>query len=76
MAHSYNNRDYSDITLKFADREIKAHKVILCTNSQYFKKLCGAGSQFEVRVATGSLAYEVCLHSTGKQSHRDRTQRR
>lgn len=42
----YRNKDYSDITIKFSGREIPCHKVIICTQSEYFKKLCGKGSQF------------------------------
>ena len=44
----FNKPDYSDITIKLKDRELKCHKVILCTNSDYFAKLCGAQAQFEV----------------------------
>lgn len=42
----YKNKDYSDITIKFSGREIPCHKLIICTQSKYFEKLCGKGSHF------------------------------
>lgn len=49
----YNNPDYSDLTIVLKDgREIKVHKNIMCTN-EWFKKACGAHSQFAVS-CTGS----------------------
>ena len=44
--HFYKDDEYSDITIKFSDREIPCHKIVICTQSEYFKKLCGKGSQF------------------------------
>ena len=51
MAYSifFNQEDYSDITVKFSGREIHCHKMIICMHSEYFKKLCGPGSQFAER---------------------------
>ncbi|KAF7195228.1 hypothetical protein HII31_03434 [Pseudocercospora fuligena] len=45
----YNQPEYSDVTIRFSNREIFCHKVVLCTSSEYFKKLCGPGSQFVER---------------------------
>ncbi|EME79247.1 uncharacterized protein MYCFIDRAFT_204749 [Pseudocercospora fijiensis CIRAD86] len=42
----YNQPDYSDVTIRFSGREVFCHKIILCTTSEYFKKLCGPGSHF------------------------------
>ncbi|KXT07708.1 hypothetical protein AC578_10174 [Pseudocercospora eumusae] len=42
----YNQPEYSDVTIRFSNREVFCHKVILCTSSEYFKKLCGPGSHF------------------------------
>ncbi|KAF2207738.1 hypothetical protein CERZMDRAFT_88214 [Cercospora zeae-maydis SCOH1-5] len=42
----FRDKEYSDITIKFSGREIPCHKVVICTQSEYFKKLCGEGSQF------------------------------
>ena len=42
----FNEKAFSDITIKFADREIPCHKVTLCSNSEYFRKLLGPDSPF------------------------------
>lgn len=42
----FNKDDLSDVTIKFGSREYKAHKMIICSQSQYFKKLCGTDAQF------------------------------
>ncbi|GIZ36720.1 hypothetical protein CKM354_000018700 [Cercospora kikuchii] len=42
----FKDKEYSDITIKFSGREIPCHKMIICTQSDYFKKLCGTGSRF------------------------------
>lgn len=44
----YNKPDFSDVTIKFSGREIYCHKLILCTESAYFAKLCGPGGHFAV----------------------------
>lgn len=44
--HFYKDDEYSDITIKFSGREVPCHKMVICTQSEYFKKLCGKGSQF------------------------------
>jgi len=36
MAAFYDNPQYSDITIKFAQHHIRAHKVILAQQSKYF----------------------------------------
>ncbi|KAF2207737.1 hypothetical protein CERZMDRAFT_102004 [Cercospora zeae-maydis SCOH1-5] len=38
--------DYSDVTIKLSDREIPCHKAVICTQSEYFQKLCGKDSPF------------------------------
>lgn len=43
----FNNSNFSDLTIKFSGREVKCHKIILCT-SEYFQELCGPSSRFEV----------------------------
>jgi len=40
--------DFSDITIKFSNREIKCHRVILCARSEYFKEMIGSGICFAV----------------------------
>ena len=45
----FDNVAYSDITIKFGDREVKAHKSVLCTKLEYFEKLFGETSKFKVR---------------------------
>lgn len=44
----YNKPEYSDVTVKWSGREIKAHRMVLCGRSEYFKKAIGPGSQFKV----------------------------
>lgn len=45
-ADFFNKNAYSDITISFGDRQFKAHKFILCSQSDYFKKLCGPNTGF------------------------------
>lgn len=42
----FDTNELSDITIKFSGREVKCHKVILCSASEYFQGLCGARSRF------------------------------
>jgi hypothetical protein len=45
-----NDADYSDLTLRLSDgREIKVHKLVICKQNEYFRKLCGVTSSFKVR---------------------------
>jgi hypothetical protein len=45
----YNDAEYSDLTLKLSDgREITVHKLVICKQNEYFRKLCGATSSFKV----------------------------
>jgi hypothetical protein len=45
----YDNPDYSDLAILLSDgRKIHVHKLVLCNNNEYFKKLCGVGSRFSV----------------------------
>lgn len=48
IADFFDQEAYTDITIKFSGRETKAHKIILCSNSEYFKRLCGPDSKFKV----------------------------
>ncbi|SMR59299.1 unnamed protein product [Zymoseptoria tritici ST99CH_1E4] len=40
MSKWFDRDTLSDITIKFGDKEVKCHKVILSTRSEYFTKLC------------------------------------
>ncbi|KAH9826075.1 Broad-Complex, Tramtrack and Bric a brac [Teratosphaeria destructans] len=42
----FDQEAYSDITVKFGERQVKCHKMILCTKSEYFKNICGPGKLF------------------------------
>lgn len=44
----WNSARFSDLLIKFQDREIKAHRFVLCDSSAYFDKLCGPESPFLV----------------------------
>jgi hypothetical protein len=51
----FNDADFSDLTLKLSDdREIKVHKLVICKQNEYFRKLCGPTSSF--KVSTSSLS--------------------
>jgi hypothetical protein len=55
----YNNPDHSDLAIQLSDgRKIHVHKLVLCTNNQYFKRACGVAIQFAVH-AINSIA--VCI---------------
>ena len=46
MTSHYNNEEYSDVVIKSGQREFKCHKIIICSKSEYFKRLCGPSSRF------------------------------
>lgn len=48
VSHLFNQDDYCDVTIKFSGREIKSHRMVLCEQLDYFKKLCGPRSKFAV----------------------------
>ncbi|KAK4544582.1 hypothetical protein LTR36_004154 [Oleoguttula mirabilis] len=45
-ADLFNKDAFSDIKIKFGSRQFKAHKIVICRQSQYFNKLCGPDTQF------------------------------
>lgn len=44
-ARLFDNADYSDITIRIGDTQLKCHKLVICS-FEYFEKLCGARSHF------------------------------
>jgi len=48
----FDNARFSDLIIRFADREIKAHRFVLCEQSEYFNKLCGPDSPFFVGLSS------------------------
>ncbi|KAK5116593.1 hypothetical protein LTR85_009218 [Meristemomyces frigidus] len=42
----FDQEAYSDIIIKYGTKQLKAHKMIICSKSDYFKKLCGPDSRF------------------------------
>jgi hypothetical protein len=45
----FNKGDYSDLTIKLSNgSEVKVHKIIVCQQNEYFRKLCGPNSHFAV----------------------------
>lgn len=42
----FDQPEYADVTVSYSGRKTSCHKIILCTSSDYFKKLCGPGSHF------------------------------
>lgn len=56
----YNDAEYSDLTLRLNDgREVKVHKLVICKQSEYFRKLCGAASSFKVRSHLSTMRPKV-----------------
>ena len=45
-AEFFDNLAYSDVIVKFGTREIKCHKLILCTRSEHFKAMVGSSAKF------------------------------
>ena len=68
MAPFYDNPRYSDITIKFAQHQIRAHKVILVQQSKYFATAFFSGFQ----VNTSSAMNDARLTPPGciKPCHR------
>lgn len=52
----YDQNAFSDVVIKFGTKQIKAHKIILCTRSEYFKKAIGPDSSFKVCVRNLTLS--------------------
>ena len=44
----FNSELFSDLTIKLGEEKVKCHKIVLCQNSEYFRKLLNNG--FQVRV--------------------------
>lgn len=45
----YNQESFSDLTLKLSNgATIKVHKAVICSQNEYFNKLCGPESRFAV----------------------------
>ena len=47
-ADFYGEPAFSDMTIKYSGKELKAHKIILCTRSKYFRQAFGEGGKFKV----------------------------
>lgn len=39
----YVSKDYADVTITCQRQEFKAHKFVLCAQSEYFQKMFGSG---------------------------------
>lgn len=42
----FNSEKHSDLTIRFGEKEMKAHKIAVCSQSKYFAKCCEG--QFQV----------------------------
>lgn len=51
----FNQPTYSDVIISFSGRRIYCHKLILCSKSEYFKKLCDPDGGFSVRAGNDDL---------------------
>ncbi|KAK5118754.1 hypothetical protein LTR85_007960 [Meristemomyces frigidus] len=43
----FDDPKYSDVSIKFGDQVVKAHKAVICKRLEYFEKLCGRTSKFK-----------------------------
>lgn len=43
----FNSASFSDILIQFSGREIKAHRIFLCSRSAYFEKALSPDAQFK-----------------------------
>lgn len=66
MTSAYNDNTYSDVTIKFSEREIHCHKLVLCQASDYFKALCSPDSKF-VESGQGVIELQYVLFSLRQQ---------
>lgn len=58
----YNNPEFSDLCLQLKDgREIKVHKLVLCTRNKYFNTMCGPSSAFAVSSNYESLENDTVV---------------
>lgn len=61
-ADLYGDTTYTDLTIKFSGKTLRAHKVILCRRSKYFERALGSVGAFKVRLS--SAAYTSSAKST------------
>ncbi|KAF2207559.1 hypothetical protein CERZMDRAFT_102242 [Cercospora zeae-maydis SCOH1-5] len=54
-ADLYNQPAYSDVIISFSGRRVYCHKLVICSKSEYFKKLCDQNSGFSVRPSDEEL---------------------
>lgn len=58
----YNQESFSDLTLKLGNgATIKVHKTVICSQNEYFNKLCGPESRFAVRTTKQRVLPETSL---------------
>lgn len=60
MRQFYKQSDFADVTIKFGDKKIPAHRVILCARSTYFKKALGPASPFQVHLPLPRVGFQLC----------------
>ena len=50
ISRLYDCDQFTDLTINFSGRKVKAHRVVLCIQSEYFSKLCNPDSGFTVNL--------------------------
>lgn len=60
----FNDEASADITIKYADKEIRARRWILIMRSEYFKRILAPKTAFKVRIAQRISAPELLLTSS------------
>ena len=55
----FNSRSFSDVVIRFSGREIKAHRIFLCSKSPYFQKALGPDSNFKVSLMKITFSFAV-----------------
>jgi len=61
IAKFFDEESYSDVTIKIPGKDIRAHRMILCEKSEYFKRALGPHSTFKVRHMFESLVNAILI---------------
>ena len=59
---SLENDKYADLTIFHKGRyqtQCKAHKLVLCTQSEFFDKMCSGGSKVSLRALASHLPHHL-----------------
>ncbi|KAI0996793.1 hypothetical protein K3495_g11390 [Podosphaera aphanis] len=57
-AKFFNNPEYSDVTIKIFDTDLFAHQIVICEQSEYFKRALQKGSQQFIEAETKTIEFK------------------